>query len=209
MMGRYLNICGPLKRRTLLGAALSAAVAPALAQSADDAPALLKALQAGGLVVYFRHGATSRGGIDRADWPRSRQRLLSAEGEAQARTVGEVFRRHRLGVAEVLASPMARCHDFAEIAFGRVQDDALLLGLLTEGAGRQPRIDHSLALLRQAVPAGQNRILVGHSSNIQSTTGGVPPEGGAVLARPGGGADKGFAVLGELRPDAWAALAKA
>lgn len=199
-----------LARRTVLGAALSCPLWPALAQpGAADPPALLKALQAGGLVVYFRHGATDRGGVDRADWPRSRQRLLSPEGEAQARTVGEVFRRHRLGVAEVLASPMARCHDFARIAFGRVRDDALLLGLLTQDAGRQPRIEHSLALLRQAVAAGHHRILVGHSSNIQSSTGIFPPEGGAVLARPDGGAGQGFTVLGELRPHDWAALATA
>ena len=198
-----------LSRRTVLSAALTSAIGPALAQpTAADPSALLKVLRAGGLVVYFRHGATHQGGVDRADWPRSRQRLLSAEGEAQARTVGEVVKRHRLGVAEVLASPMARCHDFARIAFGRVRDDALLLGLLTEDSGRQARIDHSLALLRQAVPAGQNRILVGHSSNIQSSTGVFPPEGGAVLARPDSGADKGFTVLGELRPGDWAALAK-
>ena len=109
-----------LNRRALLGVALASAAVPVWAQApAADAPALLKALQAGGLVVYFRHGATNQVGVDRIDWPRSRQRLLSAEGETQARTVGQVFQRHRLGVDEVLASPFARCHDFAQIAFGR------------------------------------------------------------------------------------------
>lgn len=199
-----------LNRRALVGAALVSAVAPAWAQSpAADVPALLKALQTGGLVVYFRHGATDKGGVDRIDWPRSRQRLLSAEGEAQARAVGQVFQRHRLGVDEVLASPFARCHDFAQIAFGRVQDDRQLLGLLSQDTERQQRIDHSLALLRRAVAKGKNRVVVGHSSNIQETTGVFLPEGGAVLVRPESGAGKGFSVLGELRPADWAALAKA
>ena len=55
-----------LNRRALLGAALASAAVPVWAQApAADAPALLKALQAGGLVVYFRHGATNQGGVDR------------------------------------------------------------------------------------------------------------------------------------------------
>ena len=199
-----------LNRRALLGAALASAAVPVWSQApAADAPALLKALQAGGLVVYFRHGATNQGGVDRIDWPRSRQRLLSAEGETQARTVGQVFQRHRLGVDEVLASPFARCHDFAQIAFGRVQDDRQLLGLLSQDSGRQQRIDHSLALLRRAVVAERNRVVVGHSSNIQQTTGVFLPEGGAMLVRPDTKAEGGFSVLGELRPADWAALAQA
>ena len=198
------------QRRALLAAALGPLAWPAAAQpAAADPQALLKALQAGGGVVYFRHGATERGGVDRIEWPRSRQRLLSAAGQAQARAVGQAFRRHGLVAGEVLASPFARCHDFAQIAFGRVVDDRQLLGLLSQDRERQQRVDHSLALLRQAVPAGQQRILVGHSSNIQETTGVFLPEGGAVLARPEPGADKGFVVLGELKPDDWAALAQA
>ena len=202
------------KRRALLHGAGALILAPWLATPTRAAGLasradLLSALAAGGLVVYFRHGATNKGGVDRIEWPRSRQRLLSAEGEAQARAVGEVFRRHRIGLEDVLASPFARCHDFAHIAFGRVQDDRQLLGLLSQDSERQQRIDHSLALLRKPVPRGANRVLVGHSSNIQETTGVFLPEGGAVLARPGSGADKGFTVLGEWPPAEWAALARA
>ncbi len=198
-----------LQRRSVLAAALSAIAWPAVAQQAADPQALLKALQAGGLVVYFRHGATEQGGVDRIEWPRSRQRLLSAAGQAQARAVGQAFRRHGLVAGEVLASPFARCHDFAQIAFGRVVDDRQLLGLLSQDSERRQRIEHSLALLRRSVPAGSHRILVGHSSNIQETTGVFLPEGGAVLVRPEPGVEKGFSVLSELKPGDWAALAQA
>lgn len=197
-----------LQRRTLLGAALGALPLLGAAQSAADAVALLKALQAGGLVLYFRHGATNKGGVDRIEWPRERQRLLSAEGEAQARAVGAAFQRHGLRTGEVLASPFARCHDFAQIAFGRVQDDRQLIGLLSQDSGRQQRIEHSLTLLRRPVPPGELRVMVGHGSNIQETTGVLLPESGCVLTRPDAAAERGFSVLGPLQPDDWRALAR-
>lgn len=180
------------------------------AEPSAEAVRLLEQLKTGGLVIYFRHGATTWNGVDRIEWPRQRQRLLSAEGEAQSRAVGAVFKRHRLPVGEVLASPFARCRDMAEIAFGRVEERRELLGLLSEESGRQQRIDYSLALLRQPVSEDANRIVIGHSSNIQETTEINLPEGGAVIVRPDpGGADVGFQVLGTLRPADWAALATA
>lgn len=163
---------------------------------------LLHALRQGGLVVYFRHGATTWSGVDQVDWPRERQRLLSPEGVAQARVIGEVFRRHALPVGEVLASPFARCRDMAEIAFGRVEERTELLGLLSEDKDQSKRIEFSRSLLRRTVPAGDNRVIVGHSSNISRSSGVSLPEGGAVIVRPGGGADE-FSVLGSLSPEDW------
>lgn len=199
-------------RRTILGSLLALGCGgllprPARAEGALRAE-LLDALRRGGTVVYFRHGATDKGGVDRIEWPRNRQRLLSAEGEAQARAVGEVFARHGLMAGEVEASPFARCHDFAEIAFGRVQDDPLLLGLLSEDADRQARIDHSFARLRAPVAMKENRILVGHSSNIRATTGASLAEGAAVITRRNEGHAQGFVVLGVLTAEDWRELAE-
>ena len=200
----------PLSRRAVLAAGLAApllACFPAQAQSSDKHDALLRALKNGGLIVYFRHGATDRGGVDKIQLPRDQQRQLSDEGKAQARAVGETFRRHGIGVGEVLSSPYARCHDFAQIAFGRVRDDWLLLGLLSQSGDRQARINHSLALLRKPIEAGQNRVLVAHTSNIADTTGVTLPEGGAVLVRPDAKAGRGFTVVGQLLPEDWRTLA--
>lgn len=206
--------CHPLSRRAVVAAGLTATLLgclPARAQTTDqttdERSALLRALKEGGLIVYFRHGATDRGGVDSIQLPRDQQRQLSDEGKAQARAVGEAFRRHNVQVAEVLSSPYARCHDFAQIAFGQARDDALLLGLLSQDKDRQVRIDHSFALLRRPVQAGQNRVLVAHTSNIAETTGVTLPEGGAVLARPDVKAQRGFTVLGRLLPADWRALA--
>lgn len=194
-------------RRLCLGAVASVPAWHLVGARADETKPWMRwlaDLRSGGLVIYFRHGATNQGGIDRLEWPRERQRLLSELGERQARNVGEAFRRHRWPADEVLASPMARCADFARIAFGRATEDPMLLGLLTQDRDRQARIEHSLALLRRPVAAGSNRILVGHNSNIGETTGVHLSEGGAAMVRPNAA---GFEVVGVVAAMDWEALA--
>lgn len=113
----------------------------ATAAQAQAMPAqIVEALQAGGHVVYFRHAATTRSGVDRIEWPRSRQRLLSELGIEQSQRIGAAFQRHRIPVGDVLASPFARCRDMAEIAFGRVEERRELLGLLSDSDGRPARV---------------------------------------------------------------------
>lgn len=166
---------------------------------------MARQLATGDLTLYFRHAATATGGVDRPEWPREQQRQLSELGREQAQTVGAAFRRHGWPVGEVLASPMVRCRDMAEIAFGRVDERPELIGLLSTDSGRAQRIAYSMQLL--GTPArGGNRIVVGHGSNIQSSTGMRLPEGGAVLLRTKAD-DRGFEVLGRLDPPDWAALA--
>ena len=82
------------------------------------------------------------------------------------------------------------------------------MGLLSQDTERGQRIDHSLALLRQPVPAGVLWVLVGHSSNIAETTGAQLPEGAAVLVRSDAAQGRGFVVLGRLLPADWRALAQ-
>ena len=205
------KVSGITRRRflqTLAGLGLNTHFA-LFAQTAgqpSSAAQQLDALRAGGLVLYFRHPPTTRSGVDQIDWPRERQRLLSAEGQALARTVGVVFKRHQLQVGEVLASPFARCRDMAEIAFGRVEERRELLGLLSQGSGREQRIAYSLELLRRPVQGNKLRVIVGHSSNIRASAGVDLSEGSAVIVRPGRG-PAGFEVLGILEPAEWRALA--
>ena len=194
-----------MPRRTVLAAcfALLVAAPATTAIAADMTPAaIVEALKGGGHVIYFRHGATTYPGVDRIEWPRSRQRLLSERGITQSRMIGAAFERHAIPVGEVLASPFARCRDMAEIAFGRVEERMELLGLLSDTEGRADRV----AFLRSKLadppgPAG-NRILVSHTSNIREVAGVRLCEGEAVVVRPRGEGD-GFAVLGTLMPEDW------
>jgi len=209
-MSSVRKVSGITRRRFLLTlAALGLSTHSALfAQSAGRQSAAtrqLEALRAGGLVIYFRHPPTTWNGVDQIGWPRERQRLLSAEGQAQARTVGVAFQRHQLRVDEVLASPFARCRDMAEIAFGRVEERRELLGLLSQDAGTQQRIAYSLELLRRPVEGNKLRVIVGHSSNIRASAGVDVSEGSAVIVRPGDGA-AGFEVVDILELGDWQAL---
>ncbi|MDX8352459.1 histidine phosphatase family protein [Cognatiyoonia sp. IB215182] len=161
---------------------------------------LISELQGGGHVIYFRHAATTWSGIDRIEWPRERQRLLSADGIAQSERIGQAFAQAQIPVGEVIASPFARCRDMAEIAFGRVEERMELLGLLSDDAGRAARVAYLREKLETPPAAGLNRIIVAHRSNIGEVANVSLAEGEAVITRP---TSDGFAIIDQLMPDDW------
>src|SRR5712692_3099813 len=81
------------------------------------------ALRTPGSVVVLRH-SYAPGGFDpptaRLD-DCSTQRNLDESGRAQARRVGEEFRRHGIAVGTILSSPRCRCLDTARLAFGSAE----------------------------------------------------------------------------------------
>lgn len=206
-MGFYIMKTTSVSRRGFLlglGAVGLVASAPSLVSQSAYAQAstadIIAELQEGGLVVYFRHGATTWSGVDRIEWPRSRQRLLSDLGEQQSEIIGQAFRDLNIQVGQVLASPFARCRDMAEIAFGRVEEEMLLIGLLSDSEGRPDRVAYLTERMNALPAAGMNRVIVGHSSNIRTVASTSLGEGDAVVVRPNG---SGFEVLGTLTPAQW------
>ena len=192
-------------RRECLGLlALSLMLASTATPAQDSRDQLVAALRAGGVVLYLRHGATTWSGYDQLEWPRERQRLLSPAGEAQARAIGDAFKRHQIPASRVIASPFERCKDMATIAFGRV--DALAPNLVREGAGGQDPANSLRTLLRAPLPAGQNLVIVAHHDNFREVTGTSLPEAGGAVLRPGG-TEPGWRLLGVLTPADWSALA--
>lgn len=178
-----------------LNAASLIPATPVLAQSG-----LRDQMRSGGHVIYFRHGATTWSGIDRIEWPRERQRLLSDLGIAQSRQIGAAFRSIGIPVGQVLASPFARCRDMAEIAFGRVEVTMDLLGLLSDDQGRARRMDYLRDKLVNPPASGTNRIIVSHRSNIAEVASVYLTEGEAVVTRPVAG---GFENVAQLMPEDW------
>ncbi len=184
-----------IDRRALLLAALPPAAAQGGFLPTGQALALLRA---GGLNLYMRHAITDRSQIDtgrRGD--RAGQRNLSAAGEAQARALGEAFRRLGLPVAEVLTSEVFRALETAGLAFGpgAVIHPNLIADDYTSGdAGADARAVS--ALLGRPV-AGGNRVLVGHI---------VPM--GMILGRGLSQAEFPEGAMGLFRPQAsaWAFL---
>jgi phosphohistidine phosphatase SixA len=108
-------------RRRLLIAAPLLAVRPAKAETARgaDAAALVAALRAGGVVVVMRHGITDRSQVDTGDLSRREgQRNLNEAGRAQSQRTGRAIAALGIPLGQVLASPVFRARDTAELAFG-------------------------------------------------------------------------------------------
>ena len=187
-----------ISRRTALGLIGAGFVAAPLRGFADEA--LRGALREGGHVIYFRHAATTWSGVDRIEWPREQQRLLSDLGIAQSRQIGAAFAEHGIPVGDVLASPFARCRDMAEIAFGRVEERMELLGLLSDASGRLARIEYLRDQLTTPPAPRSNRIIVSHRSNIAEVAGASLAEGEAVVVRPDGA---GFSTITQVQPNSW------
>ena len=206
MSGRGVRVAARTRARTAaraavaLAAVLAAAFAATAARADEGVEAILAELADGGEVVYFRHAATTWSGIDRIEWPRERQRLLSERGIEDSERIGEAFRERSIPVGEVLASPFARCRDMAELAFGRVEERAELLGLLSDADGREERVRYLRERMSAPPAPGTNRVLVSHTSNVAEVAGVRLAEGEAVVVRPDG---DGFEVLGTLMPDEW------
>jgi phosphohistidine phosphatase SixA len=189
-----------------------AQLVPATAES-PPGMALLEALRAGGLVMFFRHADTSGQPCDSSYriGDRAGQRNLSALGRDQARRIGLRLRGFGVQVQmPMLAGPVFRARDTAEEAFGAPQVEVVEGLLADDYAGR--RLDFVLtehARLFATPPRlpGQNVVLVGHRTPaimlVGPELGGrALPEGAALVLRPLG---QGFEVLGvlDLVPVPW------
>jgi phosphohistidine phosphatase SixA len=200
-------------RRTLLVLPLFAAPAraqPRLVPVTPEQPegaALVARLRQGGLVLYFRHADTRGEPCDSSYriGDRPGQRNISPAGIAQSRRIGERLRELRIPVAlPVLAGPVYRARDTAELAFGAA--DVTVTDSLTADDYAGARLSWVLAehrrLFAEAPPAGANRVLVGHRTPGimvagDAVAGRAFPEGGALLIEPNG---RDFRVLGILMP---------
>jgi phosphohistidine phosphatase SixA len=168
----------------------------------QEAPSLGR-LRGGGLVLACRHAIT--GPTPRVDrvlmTDRSTQRLLSPEGEEQARRLGEILRRKAIPIGEVFTSPYFRTADSAELTFGRAEAHEALYGNGTDRA-------RALRRLLSTVPdRGTNRALMTHQGVLYQTFTDVERgsirEGDCLVVEPDG---DGFRLLARLGPDEWEAL---
>src|SRR5437660_4455644 len=125
-----------LNRWVVAAVVCAVSVSPAQAESVWDA------LRAPGSVVVIRH-SYAPGGFDPPDARLedcSTQRNLDENGRAQARRIGEAFRKNAIAVGKVLSSPRCRCLDTARLAFGRAQPWEVLQGALNETELRRRRL---------------------------------------------------------------------
>ena len=130
-------------------------------------------VQAGACAVLLRHGQTTPGVGDPADFRLGNcgtQRNLSEAGRAQSRRIGEWFAAQRLSPAAVRSSAWCRCIDTAQLAFGR-HDLWSPLNSTFEDRTLSPAATQALRAALARIPAGRFEVWVTHQVNITALTG--------------------------------------
>lgn len=182
-----------LGRRRFLCALAAAHPLARRVRAQSSAELSIAAIQDGGKVVYLRHAATNQHEIDTGRLgDRSGQRNLSAVGIRQAQNLGRALRALRVPLNEILASPVFRARDTAELAFGADRIKVTMELVADEYAGDQLRtmLTATRRLLRTLPGPGMNRLLVGHRTPLEMVTGqrfpdSVLPEGAMAIFLPG------------------------
>lgn len=190
--------------RTVLAALLCLLAGAATAQEhpvfntkvhPPHAAALFDMLKAGGLILYFRHGATpdymEPAVKDFADC--APQRTLNALGRAQAARLGEAMRELAPRIDKVVSSPYCRCVETATIAFGRatISDDV-------RDGGDKAALRRRLATRPRD---GFNDVILGHGGAGGMFGEEFLREAEAMILRPDGAG--GYALVARMPVDAW------
>lgn len=206
-------ILSALARWTLVSVLLVAAGAPAVGQQTRS-PAmgeadLLAALRGGGFTLYFRHADTDFKQqdvrpVDLADC--TRQRNLTDKGREHSRNIGSAIRALAIPIGPVLASPLCRTVETAELAFGAAERSMAVRDGGPTPPGSPGRYAALRALLSTPPPPGANAVIVGHAYPIYTLIGGqYLEEGQAAVVRPQG---TGFEVVARVGLKEWRELAQ-
>jgi phosphohistidine phosphatase SixA len=149
----------------------------------DLSPALLAELRNGGFTFFIRHAsrdaADRSSGVDRAAVldktfvPTEYQRglCLNEDGRVESQVLGHFFRAAKIPIGEVVASPVCRARETAELSIGRVDrfDPSLIVTtLLAPGEERAVQKKNLKKLLEQTPASGTNRMLVSHDPVLES-----------------------------------------
>ena len=180
-MGRLLNALACVG---LLGLALAASAAGEEAQ-------LLALLKSGGQVVLMRHTVTAPGvgdppGMTLADC--ATQRNLTDDGRRDAKAIGERLKSAGISFDHVAASPLCRCKETAQLAFGRIDE-------LQAGTTRGDREVRELRAFAAEKRRG-NAVLVSHGTTIEHALGVQMKPGDMLVITPQGGGT--FQVRGKI-----------
>jgi phosphohistidine phosphatase SixA len=168
--------------------------------------ALVDDLRHGGYIIFFRHCMTNWNERDQAEPDfsnRSLQRNLSEAGAREAAMIGQSVRSLEIPIEKVLTSPMWRCRDTAQYAFGEYDTTGMLFW--KGPVYREARIK----MLSTPPAAGKNLVLIGHQDQFIPIVPGLKrdqlQEGDALVIKPLGGGK--FRTVRQVTPFQWAKLA--
>jgi phosphohistidine phosphatase SixA len=164
---------------------------------AGDSPEAWAALVNGGHVALIRHGNAPPGYGDPPGFKIddcATQRNLDEKGRAQARAVGEAFRRHGVHADRIVSSPWCRCQETGRLmALGPV--DA------TWAAAASDKSPERLAALRQLLDEWHGPgtlVVVTHALTVQALVGIMPGQAETVVVRRKLGKEPGIEVVGRI-----------
>lgn len=167
---------------------------------------LVKSLQQGGYVIYFRHAESNHDKIRKAPVDINDcdlQRSLSNNGRKQATEIGKAIAALNIPLRSIISSPYCRTVETAVLAFNRAETDELLASSFTlKKQERELAAAHLLRLLKTAPKSGTNTIIIGHSANIRNATGDWPkPEGTMLIYMLTEAND--LELIADIKPDDW------
>jgi len=145
---------------------------PAWGQPSVPIGELLQSPRAGGYVIVFRHGGTRP---DQADTDPlnhdnvARQRQLNDQGRADARAVGEAFRKAGTPIGKAYSSRFQRAVETAQLIGGKEPQATLDVtegGLVVSPNENNRRPQAFRALAAMPPDPGTNTLIVAHKPNI-------------------------------------------
>ena len=177
-------------------------------KGSESKEALIKKMQKGGLVMYFRHASTEK---DYADQVKanvndgSTQRVLSEKGWHEAVHIGDAVRFYKIPIGSVISSEYFRAWQTAWLAFGEYEKNSDLNFLpFAEFTDEQMKTmkKRVLPFLSTKPERGKNTVIVAHDDPFEAATGIYPePQGICYILEPKG---KGaFKIIGFLKPTDW------
>jgi len=155
--------------------------------------------QEGNKIILIRHslapGSGDPTGFKISDC--NTQRNLNQQGITQSKKIGELFKRNKISIDQVLSSQWCRCKDTAEYAFKKFKEFPALNSTFQSPYDKnEPRqIKEIKNYIKEWNGKGKNLIFVTHYSIITAISNAVPSPGEIVVI------DKNFNVLTTISTD--------
>jgi len=174
-------------------------ITPGLA--AEDSNEVWAALVRGGHVAVIRHGNAPPG--HGGDPPGFRfddcttQRNLDDMGRAQAKALGEAFRKHGVRVDRIVSSPMCRCQETGQLmAVGSVETSWALLPDMGPSPVRFLELKEMVSSWR----GPGTLVLVTHALTVGPLAGFLPEQAETVVLHPAPDNPRGGSLVGRIAP---------
>ncbi len=187
-----------LVSKFMIGVVVGCSALAAEQSAAADDP-LWSQLKKGGYVILMRNSAVDEGLGDPKGYKVNdcaTQLNLTDKGRAEAKRIGDEFKKRKIPIKQVLTSAFCRTKETAQLAFGKAD----VWEALNSFYDKPERKSEQTRLLHQRLESpptdGTNLILVTHGYNIVSAVGLNPDPGDMLIIAPS--FRVGYKIVGEL-----------